>query len=258
MYPRLPHFPPRSPALSWTRALPRAGLLALLGLSLGGCEGWPLYAHVPDERITAAPAGTDPSDAIAYTWTNLDRETDPGNDTPPEPAELGVEEGWVLFGSLSDIGWDPTLVTTHTAICGLDVQETEYPPISQGDYTGDLDWLSLVPTADAQLCVRIEVELPEEVPDLQYDLLAYTLDECDNPVSLLRDETGIGLGLTQYASESTWNTDVTAGTPLSLLLAAFVAASSAEVEVPWRLGVALVPSPDGDGSGICPSLPEAP
>ena len=240
----------------YPRPSPLFSVVAIV--ALGGCGDWPLYANLPDDTLDAAPAGTDPSDAIPYTWSDAVQESEATNDTPFAPTDIDLEDGWLVYGNLSDIGWDPAVVTTHLATCGTDLpQTTEYPPLSQGDYTGDEDWLSLNPLLDGQLCVRVEMTLPTDQPDFAYDMLGYTLDDCDNPIALLKDDTGTGLGLAQYTAEADWSTDVSAGTPLSILLAGFVAAASSETEVPWRLGIALIPSPANGGSGICPSLPEA-
>ncbi len=224
-----------------------------------GCETWPTHAHLPVEPLDVVPPGTDPADAVDVAWAAPVREEDPGNGTPPEALTLGLGEGLVLYGSLQGAGWDPTQTPSHEVTCDSATATSEYPPLAQGAYSADEDWISLSPSADGQLCVVLEVELPAELGDeLFYDMLLYELDPCMNPLSTVDDEEGEALGLGLYAASTSYGTNVTADEPLALLLAGVLAADSSDVQIPWRLGLALLESVEQGGSGVCPNLPEAP
>lgn len=235
----------------------RARSILFLGL-LSACAEWPRYSHVPQDDIKGYPPGTDPSDAVDVEWAAPEHETDPGNDTPGAVASLGLSAGRVYYGSLDGSGWDSTLEVDHAITCGDVLGTSEFPPIEQGDYTGDVDWVSVVPEAEGVLCTRLELTLDDSLPDgFAYDMLLYDLDECNNPVTLYRDDEGRPLGEALYADDEGWSVSVTAGTPLSVALAGFIPGSIVTEQLSWRLGVALVPAAPS-GETLCPSLPESP
>lgn len=235
----------------------RPSFLLLASLSAVGCADWPTYAHLPADPIQAAPAGTDPSKAVDFPWTAAQREADPGNETPPALVTLNQGEGVVIFGALSGVGWDPTVVVDHTATCDDVVSESEFPPLDQGAYTGDLDWFGLLAGEGGLLCAVLEIDLPEDTEVVSYDMLAYDLDECSNPISGVDDDAGSPLGLGLYQESASWQVEVAAGDRLGVLLAGFIPAETLDVEIPWRLGLAILPTEAEGGSGVCPALPEA-
>lgn len=192
-------------------------------------------------------------------WAAAVHEEDPGNDLPPEPQGLGIGQGLIIYGSLDGVGWDPDQEPSHQVSCGDGISPSDFPPLPQGAYSGDLDWFSIVANTDAQLCIAAEVTLPTDlVEEFSYDLLPYELDDCDNPRDLLHDTHGEEIELGLYATTAEEEVDVGEGAPVSVLLAGFVPAETVDTQVPWRLGLSLVRSADDGGNGVCPSLPEAP
>ncbi len=237
-----------------------ASTLSLLALHLlAGCEAWPRYAHLPTEPVQGVPPGTDPADAVEVAWAAPVREQDPGNETPPEALSVGLGEGVVIYGALDGAGWDPTQLPPHEVSCEGLTETTDYPPLSQGAYAADEDWVSLTPTADGALCVVMEIELPEELGDeLFYDMLLYDLDTCMNPTTAYADADDALLGLGLYATSADYSAEVTTGASLSVLIAGVLAAEVSDVQTPWRLGLALLEPDEAGGAVVCPNLPEAP
>lgn len=234
-------------------------LLLTVTLAGPGCAEWPRHAHLPDLPAGAVEPGTDPGDAVNVAWAAPVREEDPGNEDPPEPAALALEEGLVFYGSLDGVGWDPEVMPTHEVSCDDQTQGSEYPPLVQGVYAGDVDWVSVEPQAEGTLCATLEIELPEALGEsFAYDLLLYDLDPCGNPLTNYDNEGGDPIGLGLYTAVAGWEAEVLAEGPLAVLLAGFIAADVSDEVVPWRLGLSLLPSEEDGGAGICPNLPEAP
>lgn len=234
----------------------RARPLIFLPL-LAACGEWPRYAHLPQDDIEGYPPGTDPSDAVQVDWADAEREGDPGNDTPPALVSIESGAGRLYYGSLDGSGWDSTLEIDHTVTCGEEIGTSEFPPVEQGDYTGDVDWVSVAPAAEGVLCARLELTLDDSLPEgFAYDMLLYNLDACNNPLTMYLNDDGQALGEALYEDEAGWSTTVTAGAPLGISLAGFIPNEVVTQQLAWRLGVALVPiAPSGDT--LCPSLPEA-
>ena len=231
---------------------------ALLFLSLlSACAEWPRYANLPDDNIEGFPAGTDPADAVDVDWSAAEREADPGNETPPEAAALDLGAGRLFYGSLDSAGWDSTVEVDHQVTCGDQLATSEYPPIEQGVYTGDVDWVSVAPSADGVLCAVLDLSLDDSLPaGFAYDLLLYDLDTCGNPLTLHVNSDGKPIGEALYQDQEGWSDDVTGGTALGVVLAGFIPGEIVTQQLAWRLGVALVPA-NAEGDTLCPSLPEA-
>ena len=223
---------------------------------IAGCSGWPLYSNLPDGDYTASPAGTDPSSAMDFNWTNIGHEDDAANELPEAPGTLNTGEGWLLYGSLDGVGWDPTIVPVRDALCGTTAVTLAFPPLDQGDYTGDIDWNTMAAAADGVLCARAEVVFPADASaDISYDFLGYDLDACADPVTALVDGDGAQLGISQTATTTSWNVDVLAGDRVGVVLAGFVPAQTLDTSLTWRVGLALLPPTQADDV-LCPSLPE--
>lgn len=234
----------------------RASPLLFLAL-LSACAEWPRYSHLPQDDIEGYPPGTDPADAVQVEWAEPEHETDAGDDTPPALVSLALSAGRIYYGSLDGSGWDSNIEPDHTITCGEDIGTSEFPPVEQGTYTGDVDWVSVSPEADGVLCTTLELTLDDSLPEgFAYDMLLYDLDACNNPVTLHRNDDGRALGESLYADEEGWSEDTTAGSALAIMLAGFIPGDLVTEQLAWRLGVALVPAAPS-GETLCPSLPES-
>lgn len=229
----------------------------LASLLVSGCAEWPRYANLPTDDIEGFPAGTNPADAVDIDWAAAEREADPGNETPPATASVELGAGRLFYGSLDASGWDSTVDVDHQVLCGDQVATSDFPPIEQGTYTGDIDWVSVTPSADGVLCVALDLSLDDSLPvGFAYDLLLYDLDDCGNPLTMHVDDAGQPLGEALYQDQAGWSEDVVGGAALGVVLAGFIPGELISQQLAWRLGVSLVP-PAPDGDTLCPSLPEA-
>lgn len=227
-------------------------LLALLPL-FAACAEWPRYANLPEAPQDALAPGEEPE---LVTWTAGAREADPGNDSPPEVVSLEMGVGLLYYGSLQGLGWDSTQTPSHEVLCGESSATSEYPPISTGAYTGDVDWVSVSPDTTGVLCAAIEISWPDDLSDVAgYDLLLYELDSCLNPLQTFDNAQGQAIGLGLRTSEAGWEADVVEGAALGVMLAGYVPGVTLELTPSWRVGLSLVPTPEEGGLG-CPDLPE--
>jgi len=178
---------------------------------LAGCAGWPTYRHLDPGADDAVDASIPAGDALwlETSWTSPVDEA-PNDELPTEATPLSPGNGWVRRGALQGWGWDPTATADKNPPTGCEAG-SDFPPTSQGDYTGDLDWFGVAPAEAATLCVAVRFDLPEDVPVVRYDLLLYYLDECRTPVEAWRDPSleteanpdGV-LGFTLGAPEAGW------------------------------------------------------
>ena len=197
-------------------------------------------------------AGTPAGEAIDFDWELLGGETEATNDSPPSTWGLSVDAGVVLYGTLDSFGWDNTATPDRTAECQGALVDTEYPPLPDGAYSGDVDWFSIEVAEAGVLCVSAELESAE---DFSFDLLLYSLDECDQPVALYKDgEDALGFGLA--GTSAAYDTPLEAGARVGVLLAGYIPAGTVEEQIAWRLGLGLIRRPDEGGNGICPTVPD--
>lgn len=237
-------------------------LRALLPIAfLGGCAEWPRHEHLPALDQSAASADVNPRVAMSdrIDWVehgSLGEPYDPGSNSDT----LGHFEGVIFEGGLDAWGWNPNVVADRTGNpdCG-DVWA--FPPEAEGDYAGDVDWVSILPAKAGTLCASIELGLDTSAvaeADLRYDVLLYTLNACDEPVQAVHDsELGRQVGLTLGGIEGEWGANVPGAGNLGIALAGWGPEDRTDLVATWRLGLSLVPSTSDGELGTCPFLPEA-
>lgn len=230
---------PRPLRATWT-----AGAALLLLPGLGACEGWPRYAHLPASGDPdALAAGSDPGLDGGTSWEGpLDEgEKDSNSGLPIGTVRaLDIGQGLWIQGELSGSGWTDEAADLEGS-CG----SLAFPPGAQGGYTGDVDWVGVMAATDGLLCAQLEIS-----PDsLQFDLVPYLLDVCEEPVTALLDPGGAIVGIDQAAPQAAWSVPVLAGQSVGVALAAFWP-SDDTLRAPWSLSLALVEA------SPCPASPE--
>jgi hypothetical protein len=230
----------------YNRGVHRLIRIASLSLSSAGaaCAEWPRFAHLPSPS-DAAPASLDTGpDAAPATvsWLPAVEEAEP-NDTLGSAVALAVGEGIIRTGALTGLGWDeagaPPAVDSGCA-------QGAFPPASPGMYSGDLDWLSVLPAEAGRLCAELRFEDPPE--GLYVDLAPYSLDACAVPEALLDDrDSGLPAGLS-LPGDGAWAVDVGANRATAIALAGFLP-RDLDLAPAYQLRLSLL---SADEAGTCP------
>lgn len=256
-------------AFLWLKATILGSLLAS---AIGGCsmlpdgawlidqdgDGYPFDVDCDDGSAEVYPGApsidgdglVNDCDLLTQEWEDAIHEMEQSNDQPPEPVLLADGATLLLYGEFSSLGWDPDATRDDEVTCDGSTSLTEFPPLSEGNYSGDVDWTSVRAGADGTLCATVEVAHPETVPDFGYDVIPYALDSCLNPLAAYSDDEDLPTGLSLLPGTARWAVTVEADAAVGVDLAGFVPSGVIDAEVPWRLGLALV-----DDSDACPDLP---
>jgi hypothetical protein len=208
-------------------------------LGLAGCGGWPLWRHLPEDE-PGTPVDEDPRAGVTVVWSAIDEQD---ADQPPG-ARVELADGGVLVtGELAGVGWSDlvTPTTVEGPACGS--RGSRAP--TAGDWIADVDVFAVDVPTDGVLCARVTVA--DEVTGV--DLVAWTLDDCDVPRTLLADEAG-PLGLGGAGPALGWSAAVTAGQRLSVVLGAY-APNDGRRALPYALGLVMRSADDR----LCPLLP---
>ena len=217
-----------------------AGLIA-------GCEEWPRYKNKTAIDGEALEPGTDPASGVALEWTSS-REEDEPNDAPNDGPALSVGDGLLISGSLDGLGWNPDASADRVSECG---NSLAFPPSTPGDYTGDVDWITISPSEPAMLCL----DLLTEHPEARLDAALYTLDECGEAVGVfVHPNTNDPIGTNVAASHVRWAVAVDESVKLAIGLAGFWPDDDALI-IDWTAAVSLVPSVAGAADALCPEAP---
>jgi len=227
--------------------MPSPALSLLLALAPLGCASWPRADHLPAGGDTAAlPAGTDPGDTVPVTWQGPTDELENGDPRGlplPAAVTLSSELGVLVAGQLDGTGWIAGATPDRTGSCGT----LGFPLTDQGSYAGDVDWLAVQVDQDGWLCGSVALSRD----GLFFDLVPYTLDDCDEPAAPLTDDQDQPLGFDQQGATVTWSAPVQQGDRVGVALAAAWPQDPSGV-VAWTVGLSLSPT------GRCPSLPASP
>lgn len=228
-------------------------VLISAGAVLQGCADWPRFGNLPSESLQ--PAGTDPRELFDLSWQDFD-EVEP-NDSPVEAFSFTAteeERALNVTGTLTGIGWDNNKeqVVVDNPSCSSSTGVRS--PLESGDYTHDVDFFVVTIGNPATLCARLAVDetgVSDDEP-FGWDLLLYPLDECLIPGDPVRFDADTVLGLTGGGAVGGWGSAVGAGT-YGVMVAGY-APYGPEVEIPYQLGVSLVPNEPDGSAGLCPLL----
>ena len=223
-------------------------LLAATALGLGaGCAEWPRFQHLPAEGDPdALPGGSDPGDAVEVEWTGPIDESESGsaNGLPVGTVvTLGPGTGLLVEGVLDGTGWLGDQVPDRTGACGT----LAFPLGEDGVYGGDVDWSAIEVEGGGYLCAALALDRE----GVEFDLVPYRLDACDEPGQAVVDAEGLPWGYDLEGTSATWAAPVDAGDRVGVALAAFWPQDSS-LQVGWTLGLSV------STSGLCPTLSEVP
>jgi len=217
------------------------GSLAIVAV---GCADWPRYKNKSSTNSAALEPGQTPADGLDVTWSDTLPEEEP-NDVPPTGTPIEVGQGWILEGTLTGLGWDSNLTVDRASECG---EARAFPPAAPGDYTGDVDWIALNPTAPGILCL----DLMSEHETARLDVALYVLDDCNEPIGVFvypGSDTPVGTDVT--AAHTRWAIPVDDTVNLAVGIAGFWP-DSPDLNLDWDLTLALVPSFEGASDSLCP------
>jgi len=221
----------------------RGRIVALL--LVGGCQGWPRYAETEAEGDALRPLGTALDELIAVEWTDW-AETSDGNDlmweTPDELA-LAPGQGAFISGELIGTGYD-SVTPVVWEIPGCANSPTIRAPQADADYTGDVDTYRVQMLEEGTLCAAVEA-----LPEVVYDLLVFSLDDCLLPGLPLTDTAGKVVGLD--GADGGW----TVGLPMGMYAIQLAAwrPDDPNLLVPYRIELSSTSARSGD-SVLCPAF----
>ena len=209
-----------------------------------GCEDWPRHKNVPSINTTAIDAGALPTNGVSVTWSEGIEEVEP-NDLPAEASPINKGEGWSIEGVLSGTGWDADATSQQKSSCG---DTLAFPPAAPGNYTADVDWVTISPTEDGILCMSLSTSYG----GARLDAALYRLDDCGEPTQVfVHQDTSAPIGLDLPSARSHWAIPVDDQTDLGIGFAGFWPDDEG-LEINWTMEVALVPSAMGAGDQLCP------
>ena len=212
-----------------------------------GCADWPRYKNKPSTNSAALDPGQAPADGLTVTWSDATTEVEP-NDEPGPGATIGVGQGWNVEGTLTGLGWDSNVTVDRASECG---EARAFPPAAPGDYTGDVDWVALNPTAPGILCL----DLMSEHETARLDVALYVLDDCNEPIGVfVHPDSDTPVGADVAAAHIRWAIPVNDTVELAVGIAGFWP-DSPDLALDWDLALALVPSFEGAADSLCPDVP---
>ena len=221
--------------------------MASLSVFTISCADWPRYKNKPSTNAAALDPGQAPSDGLSVTWSDTMTEEEPNNE-PPAGNPIEVGEGWNIEGTLNGLGWDSNVTVNRASECG---EARAFPPAAPGNYTGDVDWLSLNPSEPGILCM----DLLSEHETARLDVALYVLDDCGEPTGVfVYPGTDSPVGTDVAAAHTRWAIPVDDSASLAVGVAGFWP-DSPELELDWDMTLALVPSFEGASDSLCPDSP---
>jgi hypothetical protein len=213
-----------------------------------GCTQWPRHEYLP-AAPEALATGEDPGSSVEVFWTFIE-ESGEGNDTPTgdDVAVLDTGRGFVFRGRLDSAGWDGAAAATALESDTGCADTSVLPPTGVvGNYTGDVDWVTLRTTSGATLCGRLELA----ARGARADLLAYRLDECAQPLQV--GDTGAWIGMNTGGNTVSWSTMSAADTRFGVVVGGLDSNNSEDVAVQnYVLTVALIAASTDGAPGLCP------
>ena len=227
-------------------------------MCLGGvaCSPWPVFAHWPDGSAEAAAVG---DVAPEFAWTEVPAQEDV-DDVPGSVAEeaLSLGHGTRTTSRFTGTGWDDSLLADFDTLAetggGDDSgsschDRVDFPPVPEGDWTGDVDWRRVEVTEAGTLCSVFEAR----DDGVRADVLLYTLDKCDYPFNaVLSDGSPLGWRVDEQVNAWSFPVEPTAAYEQIGVVAAGWAPVADDVAV-YDWGIALVAAGES-----CPSLPGTP
>lgn len=222
-------------------------------LLIVGCEGWPVYAHLPEDTVERVEVGAVGPGEDTVTWIHLDAPLEDGSDDDPRglaAEDLAIATGNYVAGRITGSGWDPTQTEVERwEECG-DV--AQFPPFDNGNYLGDADWRVIDVQAAGTLCSFLKFTQPGP----QADVLVYPVNSCNLPTQPLVYGTGEPVGYNVAGQVNTWSYPLLAPTRLALVAAAW-APNDPTAEWNYNWGIALLPPPDAGSTEeiVCPTPP---
>lgn len=219
-------------------------LTGWISIALTGCDEWPRHQHKPSIEGDALEAGAPPSNGLSIDWLAVDDETEP-NLLPVDGIALDQGEGIRTSGTLEGLGWDSSAIADRVSDCDTTLA---FPPAAPGEYTGDVDWITVVPDAESLLCV----ELRTDHPTARLDVALYALGSCNEPVGVfVHPGSTTPIGVDVPASRIRWAIGVEANAAVAVGIAGFFP-DDADLNLDWTASLAFVPSVEGAADSLCP------
>ncbi len=216
----------------------------LLFGTLIGCADWPRYQHTSGINHNALTPDQAPRNGVKVDWTDVPAVDEP-NDEPSDPIPMKVGDGLSTSGVLSGLGWTADENPDRLSECG---ELRAFPPAAPGNYTGDVDWLSVQTEEAGTLCLQFDTDTEAA----RLDVALYVLDECDEPVSVfVHPDSSIPIGTNVPSDHVTWAISVEGGLSLAVGIAGFYP-DDETLETSWTMDLALVQSVPGAGNTLCP------
>ena len=219
--------------------------LAATLLLVGSCQDWPRYSAEVGGDDTLRPVGTELEGLVAVEWTEWSETEEPNDLMWETPDELSLAVGFGAFieGDLAGTGYAAATPTVWD-IPGCANSPTIRAPEADADYTGDVDTYRVQLLEDATLCATAQV-----LPEVVYDLLVFSLDDCLLPGLPLAGANGEVLGLD--GADQGWAVTLPAG-----MYAIQVAAwrpDDPNLLAPYRIELASTGARETD-SVLCPAF----
>ena len=223
-------------------------MVAIISLSAAtSCSEWPRYQHKPSIDSDALAPEADPASGIGINWTEVAEDPEP-NDSPANGINFDVGDGLLIEGSLEGLAWNPDADVERSSECG---EALAFPPAAPGDYTGDVDWITLEPSEPGLLCLS----LIADHPTARLDASLYVLDDCDEPVGVfVYPESNTPIGTNLAASDARWAIAVDQTVRVAIGIAGFWPDDDL-LSLDWSASIALVPSVEGAADTLCPEAP---
>lgn len=221
---------------------PRKAPILMLVFPLG-CGNWPRHAHLPSGESKAISTQESPSTGLEIDWIEAEEAVEP-NDSPGDVTRLALSEGIVVTGELLGTGWDPGLQPERLSDCG---EPLAFPPDGPGNYTGDVDWITVDSADAATLCAAVTLDNQ----DISFDLTMYVLDACDQPVEIFIDDDG-PIGIERTGGQWDSQVIIPQGTRVGIALSSYWP-DDPDLVTPWTISVAM--AAPVSGVDICPGQP---
>jgi len=214
-------------------------------LLIGGCQDWPRYSAENDSDDALRPVGTALDELIVVEWTDWIETTDPNDLMWETPDELALSPGLGAFisGDLNGTGYAATTPTVWE-IPGCANSPTIRAPEADADYTGDVDTFRVQLLEEGTLCASAET-----LPEVVYDLLVFSLDDCLLPGLPLANANGQVVGLDGV--EQGWAIQLPAGM-YAIQLAAW-RPDDPNLVAPYRVELSSTDARESD-TVLCPAF----
>jgi hypothetical protein len=212
--------------------------------SLIGCADWPRYKHTATINHEALSPNQSPKDGVDLKWVDIPAIDEP-LDSPTEPLQMAVGDGFSTEGVLSGFGWSVDETPDRQSACG---ETRAFPPASPGNYTGDIDWFTVTIQQPGTLCMHLRTD----IDSARLDAALYVLDDCNEPISVfVHPDTEIPIGTDVPSDHVQWAVSLSGDLSVGIGLAGFFP-DDGELETTWSMDLSLVPSVAGAGGTLCP------